>query len=58
MEKAIISNQQLEKDSIKVFERLLQDYTNAITSGAREGREKELIEQLTFLPTLHLNKNY
>ena len=51
MKKAIIFNQHFEKDSLVIFEKLLQGYSNAIGSDAWEDRTDELIKKLTHCPT-------
>ena len=51
MTKKVISTEQFEKDSLSVFERILQGYRKAEQSNVWESDMDSIIENLTLLPT-------
>ena len=57
MKKEKFTNEQFEKDSLAVFEKLLQGYSKAMQSAAWSRRPNELIEKLTQLPTALFERN-
>ena len=51
MNRITFTSNQFEKDSLAVFERLLQGYSKANQTSIWNGRKEKLVEKLTHLPT-------